>query len=411
MKHCQSCNLDFPDTCRFCGSCGGALSDARPCPGCGELIKTTWTFCTKCGRRLSSEAISGQASSPEISKPAEMSAPPPSSSSTPRTPPPRTLILPDAEPLRSDTESSRDKAAQYAGPVEWYASADPYEAATAPRSDRLEEKAYPPSHSPSANVVRDSQSPNRYQVPDVPDVAMTGQAPPAPTQALPVTAPETSPSRSAPTLSMMESYGRKPEIPSQFRWWHGATLGLVFLLFVGGLGIGGWYWWSHRSSATPPPSAKSGAPSQGSLSEDPSQSSAQTDKPTTTSTQTASDRPANEEFRELRDRRINGQPSESSEIIAALEKAEKKYPNDYRFPYERAKLSIKGIVSHHEAFGALALSAERAIDNGQAQEMLDSLMADKDGDFYKLSRGHREWQALVQALRSKDKAALRPLHN
>ena len=104
-------------------------------------------------------------------------------------------------------------------------------------------------------------------------------------------------------------------------------------------------------------------------------------------------------------------PSETSEILAAFESAEKKYPNDYRFPYERAKLSIKGITSHHEAFSALSLAAEKAIDDGKSQEMLDSLMADKDGDFYKLSRGHHEWQALEEALRNKDKAALKALHH
>jgi len=38
-------------------------------------------------------------------------------------------------------------------------------------------------------------------------------------------------------------------------------------------------------------------------------------------------------------------------------------------------------------------------------------MADQDGDFYKLSRGHHEWQALAEALRNKDKAALKTLHH
>jgi hypothetical protein len=38
-------------------------------------------------------------------------------------------------------------------------------------------------------------------------------------------------------------------------------------------------------------------------------------------------------------------------------------------------------------------------------------MADKDGDFHKLSRGHSEWLALEEALRNKDKAALKALHH
>ena len=53
----------------------------------------------------------------------------------------------------------------------------------------------------------------------------------------------------------------------------------------------------------------------------------------------------------------------------------------------------------------------RSIDNGKAQEMLNNLTADKDGDFYKLSRGHHEWHALEDALRNKDKAALKTLHH
>jgi len=59
----------------------------------------------------------------------------------------------------------------------------------------------------------------------------------------------------------------------------------------------------------------------------------------------------------------------------------------------------------------LALAAERAITNGTMQEMLDSLTADRDGDFYKLSRGHREWETLLQALKNKDKAALGALRH
>ena len=43
--------------------------------------------------------------------------------------------------------------------------------------------------------------------------------------------------------------------------------------------------------------------------------------------------------------------------------------------------------------------------------MLDNLNADAGGDFFKLSHGHREWQTLQDALRNKDKAALKALHH
>jgi hypothetical protein len=120
---------------------------------------------------------------------------------------------------------------------------------------------------------------------------------------------------------------------------------------------------------------------------------------------------ADEEFRSLQNKTTSAQPSESSKLTAAYADAEKKYPNDYRFPYQRAKLSIAGVTSHHEAFGALAAAAEKAIDNGKSQEMLNGLNDDKENDFYKLSRGHREWQVLEEALRSKDKVALNALRH
>lgn len=119
---------------------------------------------------------------------------------------------------------------------------------------------------------------------------------------------------------------------------------------------------------------------------------------------------ADDELKALRDRRVRAQPSDGPQIVAALEEAEKKYPNDYRFPYERAKLSIKGVISHHEAFEALFDAAEKAIDNGKAQAMLNDLMSDKDGDFYKTSRGHHEWESLVEALRNNDKTHLKGGH-
>ena len=116
---------------------------------------------------------------------------------------------------------------------------------------------------------------------------------------------------------------------------------------------------------------------------------------------------ADEEITRLRERRIVAKPLESVEIISALEQAEKNYPTDYRFPYELSKLSIKGTVSHREGFEPLARAAEKAIDKGQADEMLNRLMADKDGDFHKLSHGHHEWEAIEQALRNKDKGVLK----
>ena len=122
-------------------------------------------------------------------------------------------------------------------------------------------------------------------------------------------------------------------------------------------------------------------------------------------------RSADEEIKRLREMRIGAKPSESGEIIAAFEDAEKKYPNDYRLSYERAKLSIKGVSSHHEAFGALSVAAEKAID--KRQNPRDALQPDggQGWRLYKPSRGHHEWQTLVQALTNKDKRGLNELRH
>jgi len=65
------------------------------------------------------------------------------------------------------------------------------------------------------------------------------------------------------------------------------------------------------------------------------------------------------------------------------------------------------MISHDEAFDALYLGAEKAIDKDKAQDMSNNMTSDKDGDFSKLSRGHRDWGVIMQALSNKDKAALK----
>jgi hypothetical protein len=52
-------------------------------------------------------------------------------------------------------------------------------------------------------------------------------------------------------------------------------------------------------------------------------------------------------------------------------------------------------------------AGQKAIDNGKANEMLSDLMRDKDADFYRLSRGHSEWNVLLEALRNSDREALK----
>jgi len=120
--------------------------------------------------------------------------------------------------------------------------------------------------------------------------------------------------------------------------------------------------------------------------------------------------PANpeDELQKLRERRMKATASERAKIFQAFAKVEKQYPRDYRFPYERAKLAVKGSQanSRDEAFKALNTAAEKAIHTGKANEMLDGLQEDKSGDFSKLSQQRNEWSTLVVALKRKDTSLL-----
>jgi len=118
--------------------------------------------------------------------------------------------------------------------------------------------------------------------------------------------------------------------------------------------------------------------------------------------------PEDELLARLRERRLNATNSERPKIFEAFAKIERKYPRDYRFPYERAKLAAKGSKSdsRDEAFKALSVAAERAISAGKASEMLSGLETDKAGDFHRLAQGRQEWTRLVVALKRKDTSLL-----
>ena len=118
--------------------------------------------------------------------------------------------------------------------------------------------------------------------------------------------------------------------------------------------------------------------------------------------------PEDELLARMRERRMTASNSERPKIFEAFAKIERKYPRDYRFPYERAKLAAKGSKSESrsEAFKALSVAAERAITAGKANEMLTGLETDKAGDFHRLAQGRQEWSRLVVALKRKDTSLL-----
>ena len=108
----------------------------------------------------------------------------------------------------------------------------------------------------------------------------------------------------------------------------------------------------------------------------------------------------------------NASGAERVGVDRRLEAAERKFPLDYRFSYERATLSVFGRDNHHEAFHHLRRSAEKAIGTEKAHQMLVSLEKDggPKGPLQRLAIGHREWGALREALEHEDRHRLRPEH-
>jgi len=301
---------------------------------------------------------------------------------------------------RTKRELTRENTNRYIEPADLY-GADLYKQTTSTRAREFEDEQTLSLDSETEEIARDVIPMHSYRL----DEARTVPHQTLSRQQATVDISSVREAKAPPMLSIMESYGHASEPPAEFHWSHGAIVALIVLLFAGGVAIGGWYWWSDRRPAVQAV-AESPTTSQGSLSVEELPSTSPTSKSLRTSN-TGTDLGADEEFRSLENKRTSAQPSDYSKLRDAFANAEKKYPNDYRFPYERAKLSIVGVATHHEAFGALAKAAEEAIDNGKAQEMLDSLIADKDGDFYKLSKGHREWRTIEDALRDEDKASLK----
>ena len=391
MKHCQKCNRDFPDTKKFCENCGATLTSNQPtaslgCPHCGEPVKPGWKFCATCQTKL-----------PESPSDQTVDTSRPSTSTT------QPVITPTIPPAKVHTETSDLQKTVSHTPVfvrcrnckqlvEEDATFCEHCGA-----NMFEETAplMAPPVAPAPTETLPSQQPYSrdpvYEAADVNESTVVGAKTHASGRA---SAPAAvTAERTVPSLSILQSYDQTEPTP-QFKWWHGLLVAAFVLMVFAALGAGGWYLWSNRGSeatSQPPPA---GSPT------------AVTSTPSTTPGTANQAQSADDELKQLRAWRVGAAPADAEKIVAAIESAEKKYPIDYRFPYERAKLSIKGMISHHEAFEAIFLAGARAIDNGRAQEMLKDLMSDKDGDFYKMSRGHREWVTLEEALKNKDKSLL-----
>ena len=118
--------------------------------------------------------------------------------------------------------------------------------------------------------------------------------------------------------------------------------------------------------------------------------------------------PSSEEYLKTLRNNVPAAAAPGPDVLKDLGAAETRYSDDYRFSYERAKLAVRAdqTHTHNTAFAALSIAAGKAIDSGQAKEMLASMKIDSDGDFNKLSHGHEEWKQVEEALRRKDKRIL-----
>ncbi|HKF58641.1 MAG TPA: SUMF1/EgtB/PvdO family nonheme iron enzyme [Blastocatellia bacterium] len=57
--YCERCNIDFPESLRYCKWCGQhlirraqATSHIRRCQNCGHAVKSAWSYCRSCGTQL-----------------------------------------------------------------------------------------------------------------------------------------------------------------------------------------------------------------------------------------------------------------------------------------------------------------------------------------------------------------------
>jgi hypothetical protein len=207
-----------------------------------------------------------------------------------------------------------------------------------------------------------------------------------------------------------------PQLPREskrLKRGNGSGLKLMLVLMVAGValisGMVGMWWLRPSSQIT---AAALAAQTANSTSQ-----SAQGYVPTVAISNTPAETPlptkltaasADDELRDFTERRTKGSADERRNVMRDISRLEKEYPNDYRFPYERAKLTAKAseAKARDAAFQALFIAAQRAIKSGKAAEMLRGLETDKSRDFRKLSRGHVEWAQIVQSLKNRDATLL-----
>src|SRR6266699_5559112 len=76
---------------------------------------------------------------------------------------------------------------------------------------------------------------------------------------------------------------------------------------------------------------------------------------------------SDEGLKKLRDNLPAAGAAPGPDVLKDFGAAERRYSDDYRFSYERAKLSVRAdqTHTHRAAFAALSIAAGKAIDSGQ----------------------------------------------
>jgi len=192
---------------------------------------------------------------------------------------------------------------------------------------------------------------------------------------------------------------------------NGSVPKLLLVMLVGGTalvsGMAGMWWLKRAPQVTTAAQAAQPATSTSQPAQEyvptvaVSNSPADTPVPTKITSTSADD-----ELRAFDQRRTKGTAAERRNVTRDITRLEREFPNDYRFPYERAKLSASDAKSRDEAFRALFIAAQRAIKAGKAGEMLHALEADRSRDFRNLVRSHVEWAQIVQSLKNRDATLL-----
>lgn len=186
---------------------------------------------------------------------------------------------------------------------------------------------------------------------------------------------------------------------SKFLLIGGIILALLLLPVVGAI-----VWWQMQKSDGQPAATEQDTPgrtSSGLIADPDSQSNSSNRNRSPESS-------ADDEFSMIQTKFAGGEAGLGSSALGReVKDAETKYPDDYRFIYQEAKIeAVRSKSQHHETFELLFAAGEKAVKAGKSAEFLSDLQKDKDMDFKRLN-DHKEWLVLENALLRNDSKTLK----